>query len=137
MKKKTAIVILIAVIICAAFWTKSYYNDRYVVSDSFYTQIPLDEVNEDSWLVDADGVQQEKGKRYTLIGYNESGEPREVSFTKKGTAEDYYAPGTYMKVNTSKILEISVEVVSENEVPQTAIEKINALGTKNSSDKSE
>ena len=126
MKKKMTIIVVIILIVCGAFWTKGYYNDRYVVSDSFYTQIPLDEVNEDSWLLDADGVQQEKGKEYDLIGYNQEGEGREVSFKKSGTAEDYYAPGTYIKVNTSKTL----EVVEERNVPDTALDKISSLGTR-------
>ena len=83
MKKKVAVIVVIILIVCGAFWAKGYYNDRYVVSESFYTQIPLDEVNEDSWLVDADGVQQEKGREYDLIGYNQEGGEREVSFKKK------------------------------------------------------
>lgn len=73
MKKKIAVIPILILVVCGAFWAKGYYNDRYVVSDSFYTQIPLDEVNEDSWLVDADGVQQEKGREYDLIGYNQEG----------------------------------------------------------------
>lgn len=129
MKKKIGIIIVIAVIICGAFWAKGYYNDRYVVSDSFYTQIPTDEINEDSWLVDADGVQQEKGKSYDLIGYNEAGESREVHFIQKGTAENYYAPGTYIKVNTSKTLVIGVATVEKSKVPQAALEKITSQGT--------
>lgn len=124
------IIVVIILIVCGAFWTKGYYNDRYVVSDSFYTQIPLDEVNEDSWLLDADGVQQEKGKEYDLIGYNQEGEGREVSFKKSGTAEDYYAPGTYIKVNTSKTLVVGIEVVEERNVPDTALDKISSLGTR-------
>lgn len=130
MKKKMAIICVIILIVCGAFWTKGYYNDRYVVSDSFYTQIPLDEVNEDSWLLDADGVQQEKGKEYDLIGYNQEGEGREVSFKKSGTAEDYYAPGTYIEVNTSKTLVVGIEVVEESNVPDTALDKISSLGTR-------
>lgn len=134
MKKKTRRIILgiiaAAVIICGAFWAKNYYNDRYVVYDSFYTQIPEDEVNEDSWLLDMDGVQQEKGKRYTLIGYNEAGEQREVSFTKKGTAEDYYAPGTYIKVNTSKTIVLEIEIIEKSDVPKAALEQIALQGTR-------
>lgn len=128
MKKKAVktigIIIAAAIVICGAFWAKNYYNNRYVASDCFYTQIPLDEVNEDSWLVDADGVRQEKGKRYVLIGYNEAGEQREVSFIKKGGAENYYSPGTYIKVTTSKTIEIGVSTVEESEIPQAALEKI-------------
>lgn len=130
MKKKAAVMIVLILIVCGAFWAKGYYNDRYVVSDSFYTQIPLDEVNEDSWLVDADGVQQEKGKEYDLIGYNQEGEEREVFFQKRGAAEDYYAPGTYIKVNTSKTLAVGIEVVEKSSVPEAALDKISLLGTK-------
>lgn len=106
------------------FGQKGYYNDRYVVSDSFYTQIPLDEVNEDTWLLDADGVPQEEGKEYDLTGYNDKGEGREVSFKKRGTAEDYYAPGTYLKVDTSKTLVVGIEVIEESRVPEAALERI-------------
>lgn len=48
MKKKIIIIIAIVLVIAGVFWAKGYYNDRYVASDSFYTQIPQDEVNEDS-----------------------------------------------------------------------------------------
>ena len=130
MKKKIIIIIAIVLVIAGAFWAKGYYNDRYVASDSFYTQIPLDEVNEDSWLVDSDGVKQEKGKEYNLIGYNENGEQREVYFKVTGGAEDYYAPGTYIKVYTSKTIVLSHEVIDEQTVPQKALEQIKANGTR-------
>lgn len=133
MKKKAVkaiiITVVVAIIIFGAFWAKNYYNNRYVAADCFYTQIPLDEVNEDEWLVDADGVQQERGKKYVLLGYNETGEQREVSFIKRGTAEDYYAPGAYIEVTTSKTIEIGVRVVEESEVPQAALEEIARLGS--------
>ena len=130
MKKKLMILAVAVVLVAGAFWAKNYYNDRYVISDSYYTQIPEDEINEDSWLVDSDGVQQAKGKEYTLMGYNDQGKERKVSFTKTGTAEDYYAPGTYIKVDTSETLVIGLKVVDEESVPQAAREKINTLGTK-------
>ena len=73
MKKKILIIVAVILAIAGAFWAKGYYNDRYVASEVYYTQIPEDEVNEDSWLVDSDGVKQEKGKEYKLIGYYENG----------------------------------------------------------------
>ena len=33
------------------------------------------------------------------MGYTEQGEPCEVYFTRSGSAEDYYAPGTYIKIS--------------------------------------
>ena len=130
MKKKIIILAVVLLVVVGVFWAKGYYNDRYVVSVCYYTQIPEDEVNEDSWLADKDGVKQAKGKSYELIGYNEQGEQHEVYFTKSGSAEDYYAPGTYIKVSMSKTITIGVEVVEESSVPQTALEKIQELGTK-------
>ncbi len=130
MKKKIIIIVAMVLVIFGAFWAKGYYNDRYLVSDCYYTQIPEDEVNEDSWLVDKDGVKQAKGKAYNLVGYNDQGEQKEVYFTKKGSAKDYYAPGSYIKVNMSKTITLSVEVVEESSVPKAALEKIQELGTK-------
>ena len=130
MKKKIVILAAILLVVAGAFFAKGYYNDRYVVSDCYYTQIPEDEVNEDSWLVDGDGVKQAKGKSYELMGYNEQGEQREVYFTKSGSAEDYYDPGTYIKVSMSKTITRGVEVVEESSVPQIALERIQERGTK-------
>lgn len=131
MKKKNLFILAVAILLVAgAFWAKNYYNDRYLISDSYYTQIPEDEINQDSWLVDSDGVKQVKGKEYTLMGYNDQGKEREVYFTKTGSAEDYYAPGTYIKVDVSKTLVVGLEVVEEVSVPQAALEKMNMLGTK-------
>ena len=130
MRKKLIILAVVLLVVAGAFCAKGYYNDRYVVSDCYYTQVPEDEVNEDSWLVDKDGVKQAKGKSYELMGYNEQGERREVCFTKSGGAENYYAPGTYIKVSTSKTIAVGVEVVGEQSVPQAALEKIQELGTK-------
>ena len=130
MRKKVILLAVVLLVVAGAFWAKGYYNDRYVASDCYYTQIPQDEVNEDSWLVDKDGVKQAKGKSYELMGYNEQGEQKEVYFTKSGNAEDYYAPGTYIKVSMSKTITLGVAVVEESDVPQTALEKIQELGTK-------
>ena len=130
MKKKIVIFVVVLLVVVGAFWAKGYYNDRYVVSSCYYTQIPEDEVNEDSWLVDKDGAKQTKGKSYELMGYNEQGEQHEVYFTKSGSAEDYYAPGTYIKVSMSKTITLSVEVVEESSVPQIVLEKIQELGTR-------
>ena len=130
MKKKIVILAAILLVVAGAFCAKAYYNDRYVASDCYYTQVPEDEVNEDSWLTDGDGAKQAEGKSYELMGYNEQGEQREVYFTKSGSAEDYYAPGTYIKVSMSKTIALGVEVVGEQSVPQLALEKILELGTK-------
>lgn len=81
-------------------------------------------------MVDKDGVKQEKGKAYELIGYNESGEERVVKFIKRGTAEDYYEPETYITVDVSKTLELGVDLVDKEYIPEKALEIIDELGTK-------
>lgn len=129
-KKGIVIAVVVLLVVAGAFWAKGYYNDRYVASSFYYTQIPEDEVNEESWLVDADGVKQEKGKAYDLIGYDENGGTKEVYFKKSGSAKDYYAPGTYIKVSASKTITVGVEVVDETDVPQKALNQIQELGTR-------
>ena len=55
---------------------------------------------------------------------------KNVDLTRSGSAEDYYAPGTYIKISMSKTITLGVEVVEEPSVPQTALEKIQESGTK-------
>lgn len=128
--KIAIVVVILAIIVAGAFWAKGYYNKRYVLADSYYTQIPLDEVNEDSVLLDDNGQEAADGKQYSLVGYNEAGEKRNVSFFARGKAEDYYAPGTYIKVDVSETLEIGESIVEESEVPEKALAQIEANGTK-------
>lgn len=131
MKKKSIWIFpLVVIFAVGTFWAKGYYNDRYVVSDYYYTRIPEDEGNADSWLLDADGAKQVKGKQYELVAYNAQGDEREVYFTKTGSAEDYYAPGTYIQVSTSKTLVAGVAVVDEGDVPSAALTQIDTRGTR-------
>ena len=130
MKKKIIIIVAVIFVIAGAFWAKAYYNDRYVASEIYYTQVPEDEVNEDSWLVDSDGVKQEKGKEYKLIGYDENGNEKEVYFSVKGTSENYYAPGTYIQVKSSKTLVLGNAPVEKSAVPQAALKQIQENGTR-------
>lgn len=114
----------------AALWAKGYYNDRYVADELYYTRVPVDEVNVDSWLVDADGVPQAPGKEYHLTAYNDRGEAREVAFTQSGSAGDYYAPGTWLALQTSPTLVVGVSTTEEAQVPAAAREKILDQGTR-------
>lgn len=131
MKKKLLILAAVLLLVAGAFQAKRYYNNRYVVSDHYYTRIPLDEEStEDSWLVDADGVKQAKGKEYRLTAYNDRGEAREVTFTQSGSAGDYYAPGTWLVLQTSPTLVVGVSTTEEAQVPAAAREKILDQGTR-------
>ena len=114
----------VLLLIAGAFWAKGYYTARYVASDFYYVQVPEGEPNEDSWLVDADGVKQVKGKAYDLIGYNAQGEDRELHFTQTGSAGDYYAPGTFLKIAASETIVVGVETVEKTAVPPAALDRL-------------
>lgn len=117
-------------LVMVAFWAKGYYNDTYAISDVYYTQVPLDEVNETEWLTDDKGNRMEKGKQYELVAFNSKGESRTVEFFVQGEAEDYYAPGTYIKCSTSKTRVIESGVVKEEAVAAKALELIKTSGTR-------
>ena len=51
-------------------------------------------------------------------------------FLWKQRLENYYKPGTYIKVNTSKSITLGTAVVTENDVPKNALEKIKSNGTR-------
>ena len=114
----------VLLLIAGAFWAKGYYTARYVASDFYYVQVPEGEPNEDSWLVDADGVKQVKGKAYDLIGYNAQDEDRELHFTQTGSAGDYYAPGTFLKIAASETIVVGVETVEKTAVPPAALDRL-------------
>lgn len=130
MKKTLGILIVVSIIVGGALWAKGYYNNRYVASETYYTQVPTDEVNKDSWLVNSEGEKQEKGKEYKLIGYDKEGNKREVDFTKRGTAKDYYAPGTYIKISASKTISLGETTINKEDVPAKVLEKIEKEGTR-------
>lgn len=130
MKKTLGILIAVSIIVGGALWAKGYYNNRYVASETYYTQVPTDEVNKDSWLADDSGKKQIKGKEYKLIGYDKEGNKRDFSFIKKGTAKDYYAPGAYIKISASKTISVGETIVNKEDVPTKSLEKIEKEGTR-------
>ena len=115
MKKKIFLASCVLLLIAGAFWAKGYYTARYVASDFYYVQVPEGEPNEDSWLVDADGVKQVKGKAYDLIGYNAQGEDRELHFTQTGT---------FLKIAASETIVVGVETVEKTAVPPAALDRL-------------
>lgn len=129
MKKLIIFIVTIVIIVFGSIWAKGYYNNRYVASETYYTQVPLNEDNKTSWLLDGDGAKQEKGKEYKLRGFDKNGREKEVSFTKKGSSSDYFTPGTYIKVNSSKTLDLGVDIISESNVPQKSLDNIKKFGT--------
>lgn len=130
MKKTLGILIAVAIIVGGALWAKGYYNNRYVASETYYTQVPTDEVNKDSWLVDDEGKKEIKGKEYNLIGYDKEGNKRAFSFSKQGTAKDYYAPGSFIKISASKTISVGETIVNKDEIPSKALENIEKEGTR-------
>lgn len=130
MKKTLGILIAVSIVVGGALWAKGYYNNRYVASETYYTQVATDEVNKDSWLVDDEGKKEIKGKEYNLIGYDKEGNKRDFSFAKQGTAKDYYAPGSYIKISASKTISLGETTINKEDVPAKALEKIEKEGTR-------
>lgn len=129
-KKKTVVWIVVAVLVVAvvggAVWAKQYYQDRYVGSD-YYTVVPMNFDLTPETLYDRNGKAMEMGKNFTLMAYDDQGQPRQVDFTVKGDEpSDYPQPGTYLKVSASKQIVVGWDVIDESSVPAKALEQIKA-----------
>jgi len=125
MSKKWIWIVVAAVIVVAVpvvLFAKRYYDNRYVLDDSFYTIVPPDYDITPS--IDSGG----RFTGYTLTCYNAGGEARELSFSVLIDAHnsDLYPPGTFMRVDVSKQLVIGRRAVGETGVPEKALEKIKA-----------
>lgn len=132
MRKKIWLVILVVAIVGVIIWGKSYYDSAYVVSDIFYTQVPLDEINSESYMTDMNGnvLKDQPGKEYDLYGYNEDGVCRNVYFSAIGTSENYYKPGTYLLVEASERSCLTVKTVTKEQIPEKAFKQIEKNGTR-------
>ncbi|EHI70711.1 DUF1093 domain-containing protein [Streptococcus ictaluri] len=127
--KKTIFFFTMIAAIGLAVWGKQYYTDRYVVDDYYYTQIPLDSDNsKDSYLKDKDGkdIKDLPGKVYPLKAFNKEGKEKELEITFRGTKKDYPAPGSYVEVEHSKTIIVGERIISQEKVPQKALQAIKA-----------
>ena len=55
---------------------------------------------------------------------DKQGNKRAFSFSKQGTAKDYYAPGSYIKISASKTISLGETTINKEDVPAKALEKI-------------
>lgn len=123
--KKLFLLVFVVLVVGAAIWGKNYYNDRYVLDEYVYAQVPNDSnASKDEWLYDDSGKKTQKGKEYKLKGYNKEGKERDVEFSIPGTAEYYYKPGTIIKVSMSKTIVIGQQSVTEKNVPEKALQQL-------------
>lgn len=131
MKKRPVLWIVLAVvvvlIVAGVIWGRQYYEDHYVISDYYYAVVPegYDMTPEPQY--DNHGNLRQYGKEYTLTAYNDQGEARELEFTVMGdSSAQYPQPGTYLKISTSKQLVVGQSTVDKGDVPEKALEKLNA-----------
>ncbi|MCL2747717.1 MAG: YxeA family protein [Oscillospiraceae bacterium] len=110
-------------VILFAIVAKQYYDNRYVLSDRYYTVVPLGYD-----ITPYANQQEDRVTDYTLTGYNAGGEARELEFSVLIDAHksDLYPPGTWLCVSVSKQLVIGRRAVDESDVPEKAMEKIMA-----------
>lgn len=127
MKKKVILFVFMILIGIVAIKVKAHYSENYILADHFYTQIPLDEVNRYSWLINNHGEKQFIGREYFLVGYNEQGQSCHITFITRG---NYYKPGTYIELNTDKKIVIDQKVIKKSDVPKRALAQIKYYGTK-------
>jgi len=123
--KKLILLVFVVLVVGTAIWGKNYYNDRYVLNEYVYAQVPADSnTTKDEWLYDSSGKKTQKGKEYKLKGYNKEGKERDVQFSVSGTAKNYYQPGTIIKVSMSKTIVIGQQSVPEKDVPEKALKQL-------------
>lgn len=104
------------------FKAYGYYQDRYV-GEEFYGKVPSDAVIEVETIYDNQGTPQDSGHEYSITGYNEAGETRQLDFTVySDTVDGLYPAGTYVKAEASKQLVVNQQVVSRDEVPAAVLE---------------
>jgi uncharacterized protein (TIGR01655 family) len=133
--KKTVLIVvgivLIALIIAAAFFGRQYYENRYV-SENYYAMIPLNYDVTPETMKSDNGDDMGQGKEYKLTIYSTDGKSREVSFTVyapgSGMAgeRELPKPGEYLLVKASKQIVTGWESIDKSQVPDKALEKIEA-----------
>lgn len=122
MKKNILIVLTLILIAFMVVKAKSYYENRYVVNDIYYTKVNADISLELEDLYDQNGDVADTGKNYSFVAYNEAGDKRIVEFSiNTENADDLLQPDDYIKIEHSKTLVLSYSVVNEDEVPQSII----------------
>jgi uncharacterized protein (TIGR01655 family) len=128
MKKKPVkwIVLAAAAVLIAAVavWGKQYYDNRYVLADTFYTIVPPDYDYTPKISYSAKGAEMGLHTEYTLLCYNSDGKVREMTFRANLDFQELYPPGTYIKVEVSKMIVLRQKALAESDVPETALAKI-------------
>ena len=126
-KKIVGLLLLVSVVVGAGWYIREGMRNKYVVEKSYYTQVPTDTVNDkDMWIIPG----EVKGREYHLTGYDKDGKSTLVFFAKHGKAEDYYAPGTYMRVDGNSVTYVGEAEVKKEDIPEKALKAIEEKGTK-------
>jgi uncharacterized protein (TIGR01655 family) len=123
--KIVILVVVIALIAVFAIFAKNYYEARYVGKD-YYTMIPTNLDTTPETIYSMSGEDVGLGKSYLLTGYSENGEKKTLDFNVMEEKEPLPKAGEYLKVSASKQIVLKWWLISENEVPENALDKIKA-----------
>ncbi len=128
MRKKPLLWLVLAVVAAAVaagtIWGKNYYEARYVGTD-YYAMVPLDFDITPEPIYDSTGKEQDMGKPYKLMAYNEKGDAKEIYFEVRGEdSTKYPQPGAFMLIKASDQIVLGQSVISETSVPDAALAKI-------------
>lgn len=125
MKKLIGYVLSVGVLVGLVVWGGRYYDSRYRVSDTFYVMVPDDVGVELEDLKDVDGEVVDTGKEYVFVGFNASGESRELAFTySTSDVNELLKPGMYLEVDVSDTIVVEHRVVDRDVVPDEVLEMI-------------
>lgn len=122
MKKNILIVLTLILVAFIVVKARSYYDNRYMVDEIYYTKVDADISLELEDLYDQNGDVADTGKNYSFVAYNEAGDKRIVEFSiNTENVNDLLQPNDYIKIEHSKTIVLSYSVVNEDEVPQSIV----------------
>lgn len=123
-KYALVVIVLLMTIGFGTVNAKKYYNDRYVGS-TYYGKIPTTMSMEPKMLYGDKNREMGYGKEYNIKVYNESGNERIAEFEViSDNPEEYYKPGTYLKVEMSKQIVVKQKPISKEDIPENILKLI-------------
>ncbi|MCL2707536.1 MAG: YxeA family protein [Defluviitaleaceae bacterium] len=118
-----------AAVVALALWGRNYYANRYVGAD-YYAMVPLDYDVAQVQMRSMNGEPIGEGVAYSLTAYDETGKPKEVSFTvyspESGLSrgEVQPMPGEFLWISASSQIVLRWRLAEAESIPPAAMEKI-------------
>ena len=123
--KTVMFIMAIGLLFFIAIQGKNYYQRRYVGED-YYGKVASDQSVEPILLQGSDGGSEiGYGMEYAMLVYNAQGEERMAKFDRYSKySENLLQPNSYVKLSLSKEIVLKHEVVTQSDVPEGALVKL-------------